>query len=364
MESVLQPPPPFKFENNLINVTSGNLSKEWEKWKKSFMIYYEACELSKKEKRVQINILLHVIGEKCREVYDQFSTTRTLEELLAKFDDFFLPKKNLTVERHKFFTRDQRELESIEQYVFELNKMAAKCEFKELCDDLVRDRLICGLKDASLRERLLRESDLTLQKALEICRLAEMSRVQADHIKQDTAEHHIHEIQCHNRSTSGRSEPCSHGCCEPRAQNKECCVDAVSAGASGTRRRARGARRHRPTHDPQPTTSTDARRHRDDDRPRARRDDRPPTQNRSACSKCGVSHRRYECPAFGRRCNRCNKMNHYSRMCRIYTLEGNSTDQVTNKTHNSNDWHVRLNICNLYFWYGLPSPASGSIVEQ
>lgn len=195
MESMLQPPQPFVFENDLKNVTSGNLSKEWEKWKSSFMIYYEACELHKKDKKVQINILLHIIGEKCREVYEQVKGEYgTIEGLLKAFDGFFLPRKNITIERHSFFKREQQEFESVEQYVFELNKIARNCEFQELCNGLVRDRMICGIRDGALRERLLRESDLTLSKAVDICTLAERSRVQANNIKQEKQEHHVDEL--------------------------------------------------------------------------------------------------------------------------------------------------------------------------
>ncbi|KOB66361.1 putative retrotransposon-like family member retr-1-like protein, partial [Operophtera brumata] len=84
------------------------------RWKKSFMIYYKACQLDKKESAVQTSILLHVIGEKCRDVYEQFpeDTAITIELLLKKFDDFFTPKKNITIERHKFFIRNQQEHET------------------------------------------------------------------------------------------------------------------------------------------------------------------------------------------------------------------------------------------------------------
>lgn len=177
MESVLQPPPPFCFEKDLVNITSGNLSNQWLRWKKSLLIYFEACQLNSKDKSVQVNILLHIIGEQCRDVYEQFEpeSNITVDSLLKKFDRFFTPKKNLTVERHRFFTRSQQQHETVEQYVFDLNKLAASCEFKDLKESLVKDRLICGLRDEALRERLLREYDLTLKKALDICSVAEMS---------------------------------------------------------------------------------------------------------------------------------------------------------------------------------------------
>ncbi len=42
---------------------------------------------------------------------------------------------------------------------------------------MVRDKLIIGLYDDKLRERLLRSDRLTLEKAVEICRATEMSRI-------------------------------------------------------------------------------------------------------------------------------------------------------------------------------------------
>ena len=34
------------------------------------------------------------------------------------------------------------------------------------------------------------------------------------------------------------------------------------------------------------------------------------------CDKCGLIHKPKECPAFGKRCYRCGKDNHYARLCR------------------------------------------------
>lgn len=118
MESniVLQPPSPFCFENDLSSVTSGNLNRQWTKWKNAFNIYFKACQLHSKPDDVQVSILLHVIGEKCRDVCEQFEgeSPKTVKALLEKFDSFFLPKRNLTIERHKFFTRNQLEGETVE----------------------------------------------------------------------------------------------------------------------------------------------------------------------------------------------------------------------------------------------------------
>ena len=59
-----------------------------------------------------------------------------------------------------------------------LRTLAATCEFQTLQDGLIRDRIVCGIKNQSLKERFLRETDLTLTKAVDICRAAEVSRKQ------------------------------------------------------------------------------------------------------------------------------------------------------------------------------------------
>ncbi|XP_059056190.1 uncharacterized protein LOC131850050 [Achroia grisella] len=319
MEAILQPPQPFRFENNLLNVTSGNVSKEWEKWKKAFLVYFEACELNKKEKRVQINILLHIIGEKCREIYEQFSGEyKTVDDVLKQFDEVFLPRKNLTVERHIFFTRDQEEMESIEQYVFELNKMAAKCEFKDLCSDLVRDRLICGIRNGAIRERLLREPDLTLSKAVDVCKLAELSRVQATNIKTENTEYNVHEI---NNGLQGMKH--NEALMLNRIKNRRSGMKH-HAGADGKtineRRDRRFERDSYQRRDLRNQSSSSGR--------QQRQRHMNVRKNANGCGKCGGIQGWNECPAFGHRCYNCSKMNHYSRMCRVYAIQEASSDQA------------------------------------
>ncbi|XP_063368298.1 uncharacterized protein LOC134656717 [Cydia amplana] len=316
MESILPPPPPFVFDNNLENVTSGNLSVEWTKWKKAFNIYFDACELSKKEEKVQISILLHVIGERAREVYQQFeSECTTLKSLIARFDKFFLPKKNLTIERHRFFTRCQHDGESIEQYAFELRKLSATCEFGTLMQDLIRDRLICGIKEDALRERLLREPELTLSKSLDICNLAQMSKMQAGAIKQESVEHNAHVVENnpkHNTEYNWNSEG---------GQIWGVSHRGAPAHRGTARSRGRGGRYQTPARYPATPRPSPARRNQLFNR--QVRDVNNSANNDSAnmsCSRCGLPHGSSRCPAIGRRCLKCNSYDHFSRMCNVYEV--------------------------------------------
>ena len=58
----------------------------------------------------------------------------------------------------------------------DLKVLAQTCNLGELLDSLLRDRIVCGINDAVLRERLFRETDLTLDKCLAICRAAALSK--------------------------------------------------------------------------------------------------------------------------------------------------------------------------------------------
>lgn len=72
------------------------------------------------------------------------------------------PQTNITMKRHKFNTRNQRAGEEIESYVSDLRIKAKSCNFGDLYEEFIRDRLVCGINNDNLRKVLLRDSDLTL----------------------------------------------------------------------------------------------------------------------------------------------------------------------------------------------------------
>ena len=103
---------------------------------------------------------------------------RTTKELKSAFKTYCNPRRNIAYERHNFNTRNQEEGEAIDNYVTVLRTLAATCEFSTLEDSLIRDRIVCGVRSQSRKERLLRETDLTLEEAINICRATEASKEQ------------------------------------------------------------------------------------------------------------------------------------------------------------------------------------------
>ena len=76
----------------------------------------------------------------------------------------------LISEWYKFGCRHQKESESIADFVADLRKLAARCNFKKASlDETFRDKFMCGLQHEYIRSRLLTEEDnLTLDRSVEI----------------------------------------------------------------------------------------------------------------------------------------------------------------------------------------------------
>ena len=66
-----------------------------------------------------------------------------------------------------------------DHFLTELKQKARTCEFENICDSLIRDRIVIGIDSKSTRERLLREPDLTLEKSSILCRAAEQCKQQS-----------------------------------------------------------------------------------------------------------------------------------------------------------------------------------------
>ena len=73
---------------------------------------------------------------------------------MAKFDSFFSVRKNVVIEHIKFNKRSQLPDKPVEQFITSLYNLAADCNFGELKDKLIRDRIVVRIRAASLSERL------------------------------------------------------------------------------------------------------------------------------------------------------------------------------------------------------------------
>jgi hypothetical protein len=99
------------------------------------------------------------------------------DKVLEKFDEYFVPKKNIIHERARFRERKQIPGQKTGAFIRTLYEMAVNCEFTNK-DDQIRDQIVIGLKDKDASEKFQMKSTLTLDQATQTARQAEMVKTQ------------------------------------------------------------------------------------------------------------------------------------------------------------------------------------------
>ena len=134
-----------------------------------------------------MNTLLYCLGEEAEAVLNSTNPSAEDKEVyatvLGKFDGFFHVRKNVIFERARFNKRNQQEGESAEKYIMALYDLLANCDYGEMTSEMLRDRLVVGIRDQSLSAKLQTDSELTLEKAKKQIRQREAVHEQQQELK-------------------------------------------------------------------------------------------------------------------------------------------------------------------------------------
>ena len=126
-------------------------SFDWPKWKKRFEQFRVASGLANKEEPRQVSTLLYCLGEEADDVHTSTNIKnddrKKYDVVIAKFNAFFQVRKNVIFERAKFNRRNQKEGESVEQYITALYSLVESCEYGALKEEILRDRIVVGIRD-------------------------------------------------------------------------------------------------------------------------------------------------------------------------------------------------------------------------
>uniref|UniRef100_H3APZ4 Retrotransposon gag domain-containing protein n=1 Tax=Latimeria chalumnae TaxID=7897 RepID=H3APZ4_LATCH len=174
----------------------GNLAESWQRFKQEFEIFLIASGIAEKAEKMQAMTFLHVAGPAALDVYNMFEwegeeDKEDLSQIMDKFKRYCNPRKNVTYKRHLFNTQNQSQSESIDAYVTDLKLQTKSCEFGELCDSLICDRTVYIIQNDQVRHRLLREADLALARAIDICRTTEVSKTQLKSLSEPAPEERL-----------------------------------------------------------------------------------------------------------------------------------------------------------------------------
>ena len=254
----------------------GNVCDNWRRFKQRFELYLEATDATKKSDAQKIALFLTSAGNQAIEVYNTLTLSaddmKKYDKIIEAFENHCTPLVNETFERYIFRTRVQGENENIEQFVTDLRLKSQSCNFEHLADGLIRDQVVYGIRNKAIRERLLREQNLTLNRAVEICLAAENAAMQLHHLETDLARNSldVHAIAGKNNKYSGKSKNLSH--------------------------------KYTPKHE-------------------------------KNCGRCGYKHEHGKCAAYGQKCKKCGRQNHFAKCCKtknvhsVETQDNDSSDE-------------------------------------
>lgn len=251
----------------------GDLSSNWTFFRSQWDNYVIATELDQKDDVVVVASLLSVLGKECFRVYTHLDITnderKNPKTICDKLEEHFKPTRNVIYERYVFNTTDQGNDETVDQYVHRLRHLASTCEFNALHDDLIRDRLVLGVKDGGARARMLRESKLTLKHAIDTCRASEISRKQLQSL--NPKDENVHMLKHQHRKYADQKQTRQNRTTGKTAQSKP--VNMVK------------------------------------------------------CKFCGKEHEldRKKCPANNAQCSYCKKLHHFANMCRARKAQKSSS---------------------------------------
>lgn len=259
----------------------GNVDYNWATFKQRFDNYLTAIDGDSFGDARKVALLLTCAGPAALELYNTFDLTEAnrikYKNVVEAFVAYCSPKKNETYERYLFRSRLQKPGENFDMFYTDLKLKAKTCKFDILRDSMIRDQIVFGISDHKTRERLLRETDVTLDKAVKICQSVE------------AAQRHLKVLD------SSSTEPAT----EVAYVNHKKTFNSQQGQKGKPKGRSSGKRFKRKS---------------------------TPT----ACTRCGNMHEynKEKCAAYGKTCSKCGRPNHFAHYCRTSTSSNQSVAMV------------------------------------
>lgn len=144
----LAPPGKFNFSN----------ANEWPRWIKRFERYRIVSGLDEKSQEFQVNAFMYAAGNDAEDILKVLPLMDEQKESYNAVTEVFtahcVSKRNVIFERACFNRRSQEPGESVESFITAVHTLAEHCEFGALREQLIRDQIMVGIRDAKLSESL------------------------------------------------------------------------------------------------------------------------------------------------------------------------------------------------------------------
>lgn len=279
-----------------------------------------ASGLADKGDEAHLNMLIYCMGDEADDILKSFTfangeSNKSYETVKKKFDDHFVPQRNVIYERAMFNSRRQEPGEPVDSFITALHTLAEHCNYEGLRDQMIRDRIVVGINNSSLAEKLQLDSKLTLATAITQVRQAEAVKQQQPALRGTVNDTRVGSVQSKQHTKS------------------------------------------KPKQTPQKS-----------------KPDTKPSNSRpenSKCSWCGKSpsHSRQRCPAKDATCRKCKKTGHYEAVCRsaakVSSIEGEQDAFIGTVTDRTKDnWSITLQVNDKPIEFHIDTGAEVTVISE
>ena len=231
MASSLKGPEPLDF-------SASDLANEWKQWRKRCEWFLVATRKDEDDQEVKVGVVLTLLGKEGMRIYETFvfataGDAKKLKPVLDAFDRFFQPLHSEVFERYRFKIRNQLAGEKFDNWMLDLRGLVKNTNYTSLTaatieESMLRDQIVLGIFDESVREKLLVEKDLTFAKACEIVRACEAAKSQLQKISTSTEVSTVHRlVSKEQKSRGGSSQDQFCGGCGRRHKADQCLAKNV-----------------------------------------------------------------------------------------------------------------------------------------
>ena len=157
----------------------------WPAWVRRFDRFRVASGLCNRPANDHISTMVYAMGDQAEDILNtvHVADDASYEQLKQTLDAYFGVRRNLIIERAKFNRRTQQPGESVDVFIQELYRLAEHCDYGVLREQLIRDRIVVGVIDDALSDRLQAQADLTLDQSVQLSRQAEARKLQRNVVR-------------------------------------------------------------------------------------------------------------------------------------------------------------------------------------
>ncbi|KAK9751986.1 hypothetical protein QE152_g4603 [Popillia japonica] len=132
-------------------------------WITTYERYRNVTRLDKQPQKSQVDSMLLHMGAQVNKLLDTLNAVdddwNSYTKMKSLFENHYIKKVNIIYERSKFNTRAQKEGETAQEFIAAIIQLSKTCNYGIMTEKLLRNRLVVGIPDYSLSEKLQRENE-------------------------------------------------------------------------------------------------------------------------------------------------------------------------------------------------------------